>query len=487
MQMVLNNIESVRYFAPELILVGTALFLILYNLITDDRKLLPYFTLAGLAIAFVGTVHLFNQHIDASLFDGMVQLNGFTIFFKFLFLTAAVFTVLFTIAHSRQSVEYYCLLLISTFGMFVLSSASDILMLYVGLETVSISSYLLTAIDKGNRKSSEAGLKYVIYGAMASALMVFGMAYLYGVCGSTSFAVIRDKLMASGMQPVMLMSTVLILAGLGYKIAAVPFHMWCPDVYEGAPTPITAFLSVAPKAAGFAIIIRFFPQTFGPAIGAEKVAMLLAVLSALTMTVGNFGALLQTNLKRLLAYSSIAHAGYILMAVVMISTAGNAAVLLYLAIYLFMNMGAFMVVILVSKAINSEDINDYNGLGARMPYVGVIMAIFLFSLIGLPPLAGFIGKLYIFGEVIRQEWYLLALIGVLNGVVSLYYYARVIKAIFLTQQSRSVSGDPDVYRDALRTPLYPAILLTILALPILVIGLGFYGPLLDIINKALGL
>ena len=484
--MVLNNIESVQYFIPELVLVGMALFLILYNLITGDKKLLPYLTLWGLAVTFICTLPQFNSGADMYLFGGMVHLNGFTVFFKFLFLIAAVFAVLFTIAHSRQSLEYYCLLLISTFGMFVLSASSDILMLYVGLETISISSYLLTAIDKSNRKSSEAGLKYVIYGAMASALMVFGMAYLYGVCGSTSFAVIKDKLISSGLQPVMLISTVLILVGLGYKIAAVPFHMWCPDVYEGAPTPITAFLSVAPKAAGFAIIIRFFPQTFGPAIGADKVAMLLAVLSVLTMTVGNFGALLQTNLKRLLAYSSIAHAGYILMAVVMMSTAGNVAVLLYLAIYLFMNMGAFMVVILVSKAINSEDINDYNGLGARMPYVGVIMAIFLFSLIGLPPLAGFIGKLYIFGEVINQKWYILALIGVLNGVVSLYYYARVIKAMFLSP-IRSQASEMPASSNGVSTPVYPAILLTILALPILVIGLGFYGPLLDIINKALGL
>jgi NADH-quinone oxidoreductase subunit N len=283
----------------------------------------------------------------------------------------------------------------------------------------------------------------------------------------------------------------MVFIGFGYKIAAVPVHMWCPDVYEGAPTEITAFLSVAPKAAGFAILIRFFFNLI-PAIPELSIPnsaqfqgywqTILAIISVLTMTVGNLAALHQTNLKRLLAYSSIAHAGYILMGLVILTSSGMQAIVLYLPIYLFMNMGAFFVVYIIERKTGKVDISEYEGLGWRMPFLGVMMAIFLFSLVGLPPLAGFIGKFYLFAAVIDAHWYKLAVLGVLNGVISLYYYARIVRAMWLKMP------DENCTLNAPRSTLhaFDAILLLIFVIPVLVLGV-WWTPLIQVINKALGI
>ncbi|HLD35119.1 MAG TPA: NADH-quinone oxidoreductase subunit N, partial [Planctomycetota bacterium] len=367
--------------------------------------------------------------------------------------------------------------------------------------------------------SSEAGLKYVIYGAIASGIMIYGMALLYGLYGTISLpeltnAVTNTPKFGAG---ILTLSAALfmVFVGFGYKIAAVPVHMWCPDVYEGAPTEITAFLSVAPKAAGFAIIIRFF---FGmiPAIPELSISnsaqfqgywqTILAVISVLTMTVGNLAALHQTNLKRLLAYSSIAHAGYILMGLVILTTSGIQAIVLYLPIYLFMNMGAFFVVYIIEHRSDHEpllgrserqtgrvDISEYEGLGWRMPFLGVMMAIFLFSLVGLPPLAGFIGKFYLFAAVIDAHWYILAVLGVLNGVVSLYYYARIVRAMWLNVPSdssvipASAFGEtsPSGGQSGIQSVgLFNTILLLIFVIPVLVLGI-WWTPLIQVINKVM--
>ena len=506
----MSNLDSLKYFLPEIVLVGGMLFIILFDLIVGRRKFIPYLMLFVLAVAFFISANMLAAGIDVTLFsagggsasggEGLIRLNGFTIFFKLLFTLVTFLTVLFSISRQKehQGVEYYALLLISTLGLFLLASANDLLMIYLGLEVVSICSYLLVASLKGVLKSSEAGLKYVIYGAVASGIMIYGMAFLYGLFGTTSLveltnAVILTPKVGGG---VFTLSAALfmVFVGFGYKIAVVPVHMWCPDVYEGAPTEITAFLSVAPKAAGFAIIIRFFFNLI-PAIPELRIPnsvefqgywqMIIAIISVLTMTIGNLAALHQTNLKRMLAYSSIAHAGYILMGLVILTTSGMQAMVLYLPIYLFMNMGAFFVVYIIERQTGKVDISEYEGLGWRMPLLGVMMAIFLFSLVGLPPLAGFIGKLYLFAAVISAKWYILAVLGVLNGVVSLYYYARIIRAMWLNVPSIS-SVIPPEQAGIQPIGLFNTILLFIFVIPVLVLGV-WWTPLIQVINKALGI
>jgi NADH-quinone oxidoreductase subunit N len=341
--------------------------------------------------------------------------------------------------------------------MFLMASATDLLMVYLGLELVSMVSYVLAGYRKGDRKATEGALKYVIYGGVASGLMLFGMSYLYGLTGTTSLLELSSRLSRVGAEAglplaatrvALVVAVVFVLAGVGYKVAAVPWHMWCPDVYEGAPTPFTAFLSVGPKAAGFALAIRLFQSAFTePGVAADGLAVAVAgipwpavigVMSAVTMTLGNLTALGQTNLKRLLAYSSIAHAGYALMALSAVSTLGNQAVMIYMLVYLVMNLGAFVVVILVAETTGSESILDYRGLGRRHPVAAVTFTIFLFSLTGIPPFAGFAGKWYLFYAIFQRidgpggGWYaLLALIGALNTAVSLYYYVRIVRAMFI--------------------------------------------------------
>ncbi|MEW6026882.1 MAG: NADH-quinone oxidoreductase subunit N [Planctomycetota bacterium] len=499
----MSNLESLRYFLPELVLAGGVVFIVLFDLVTSFRKAVPYLVLWILAVAFFISANMLSQGVDQSLFsaiggsasggEGLIRLNGFTLFFKLLFIAATFLTVLFSLAREEKhhTIEYYSLLLISTLGLFLLASANDLLMIYLGLETVSICSYLLVASPKGILKSSEAGLKYVIYGAIASGIMIFGMAFLYGLYGTFSLpdlaaAVANTPKFGSG---ILTLSAALfmVFVGFAYKIAAVPVHMWCPDVYEGAPTEITAFLSVAPKAAGFAIIIRFFFTLFtllpGIPNSIEFIGSwqtILAVIAVLTMTIGNLAALHQTNLKRLLAYSSIAHAGYILMGLVILTDSGRQAIVLYLPIYLFMNMGAFFVVHVVERLTSKVDIQEYEGLGWRLPFLGIMMSIFLFSLVGLPPLAGFIGKLYLFAAVINAKCYVLAVLGVMNGVVSLYYYARIVKAMWLK------IPEADSTLSAIRYTLFDTILLIIFVLPVLLLGV-WWTPLVEVINKALGM
>jgi NADH-quinone oxidoreductase subunit N len=379
--------------------------------------------------------------------------------------------------------------------MFLMASAADLLMAYLSLETVSLISYILTGFRRADRRANEAALKYVIYGGVASGVMLYGISLLYGLFGTTrligeggigaQLADVSSRIFmahAFGGQPAaqlaLVVAIVFVLAGVGYKIASVPFHMWCPDVYEGAPTPFTAFLSVGPKAAGFALAIRFFFAAFEQRMpgGAFATAgdlpwpAIVGIISAITMTLGNFTALVQTNLKRMFAYSSIAHAGYLLMGLAAASAAGVQSILVYLAIYVVMNVGAFLVVIAVSRVTGGESISDFRGLGQRAPIAAITLAIFLFSLTGIPPFAGFIGKYLLFAALLSGGgvWaVVLAVIGVLNSAVSLFYYAKVIKAMYF-----------DEVEDQARLPvprLYNG-LLSGLAVLVFVMGL-FWSPL----------
>ena len=440
----LSNIESLLYFSPEILLVIFAAAVILLDLVVKDRESVAvvYLSLIGLVCVFAAVlITHFSFRNPVSLFFGMIRLDEFSTFFKILLLFATAATVLFSLRSeeldARLKGEYYALLLAITLGMFLMASSTNLLMIFISLETVSLTSYILAGFLTHNPRSSEAAFKYITYGAVASGTMLFGLSFLFGMAGSGDLGQISTQLtalLASGeVAPLaVLIAITFVLAGVGYKIASVPFHMWSPDVYEGAPIPITAFLSVASKSAGFALFIRFFYAGFGNTelMQAVNWPFMLAIVSALTMTVGNLAALPQQNVKRLLAYSSIAHGGYLLMGGVLLTSEGIGAILFYLVVYLFMNLGAFYIVVLIANEEGTEMIDGYRGLSSRAPLVAVAMMIFLFSLTGIPPFAGFFGKWLLFAAVIEQGYYWLAFVGLLNSVVSLYYYARIVKAMF---------------------------------------------------------
>lgn len=485
----LSNFESLRYFLPETILTGTILLLVFWDLLLRNKKGLAYIAALGCLLSLWAAVELYGSP-GGWLFRRMIVLDNFSLFFKVVPLVATLLVIWMSVGcREIQKVhtgEYYAILLTSALGMFFMASSSNLLMAYLSLEMVSLTSYILTGFLPHNRRSSEAGLKYLIYGGVASGTMIYGMSWVFGLTGSLDYATINHVLLqGTANRLALFMALVFILAGFGYKIVFVPFHMWSPDVYQGAPTPITAFLSVGSNAAGIAILIRFFfpaisrlgeqgNWSFIP--GVEWPQFLLAV-SMVTMTLGNLSALNQQNLKRLLAYSGIAHAGYILMGLVVLNNEGLQAMLFYIVVYLIMNLGAFLVVIIVANATGKEEIQEYRGLawrGAAVP--AVCMAIFLFSLTGLPPLAGFVGKFFLFAAVIDQQFYLLAVVAIINSVISLYYYARVVKTMFL--------DFPEPGDGKISMGVNNSALLGLLSVLTVFIGI-FWGPLVEYTNYSL--
>ncbi len=485
----LANLESLKFFYPEIILTGTILILVLLDLLLKNKKGLPLFAAVGSLFSLWATLELSGTP-GGWLFYRMIILDNFSLFFKVISLLATLLVIWMSISSHEvrqvQQGEYYTVLLTSTLGMFFMASSSNLLMAYLSLELVSLTSYILTGLLPHNRRSSEAALKYLIYGGVASGSMIYGMSWIFGMTGSLDYARINEVLLggtANGLA--LFVAFVFILAGFGYKAVIVPFHMWSPDVYQGAPTPITAFLSVGSNAAGVAIMIRFFlpaVSRLGDAGGWVSIpgvdwSHFLWIVSMVTMTVGNLCALNQQNLKRLLAYSGIAHAGYILMGLVVLSNDGLIAMLFYVVVYLIMNLGAFLVIMMVSNATGREDLEGYRGLawrGAAVP--AVCMAIFLFSLTGLPPFAGFIGKLLLFAAVIKGQFYILAVVAILNSVISLYYYARIVKTMFLDTPT---PGDGEI---AIAASTFP--LLILLTLPTVVFGL-YWEPLFRYTNQSL--
>ncbi len=485
----LANIESIRYFYPELMLAGTILILVLLDLMVSDKKGLPIFAVAGVLLSLWATLQL-NGTPGGWLFHRMIILDNFSLFFKVISLLAVLLVIWMSVgSHEIRQVhqgEYYTVLLTSALGMFFMASSSNLLMAYMSLELVSITSYILTGMLPHNRRSSEAALKYLIYGGVASGSMIYGMSWIFGLTGSLDYAQINQVLLGgTGNQLALFIALIFILAGFGYKVVIAPFHMWSPDVYLGAPIPITAFLSVGSNAAGVAIMIRFFlpaVSRLGDAgnwilIPGVEWPQVLWIVSIVTMTLGNLCALNQQNVKRLLAYSGIAHAGYILMGLVVMNNDGLIAMLFYIVIYLIMNLGAFLVVMIVSNATGREDIEAYRGLawrGAAVP--AVCMAIFLFSLTGLPPLAGFVGKLLLFAAVIKGQFYILAVVAIMNSVISLYYSARIVKTMFLDFPT---SDDGEV---AMTASVFPLLLL--LAIPTVFFGV-YWEPLIQYTNRSL--
>lgn len=483
----MDNVSSVSFFIPELFLTAAIIVVIIADLVFKKSKqlLVPWLSVISLIIALFLAVSQYQLGIKSLFFD-MIVLDGMAIFFKILVSIATIFVIFFSMPEKNTKAEYYVLLLIVNLGMYLMAAASDILMMLLSLEVVGLASYVLAGFKKNDLKSSESALKYVLFGAASTGIMAYGLSLFYGMTGETNFYAIQ-KFLVSYQPPSLpvFIALILTLAGLGYKIAMVPFHFWVPDVYEGAPTPITAFFSVAPKAAGLALLTRFLTSTIGHQISPYAVdwlqnveinaPLLIAVLSVFTMTLGNLIALKQTNVKRMMAYSSIAHAGYVLMAFVVFNKDGYHAVMFYMFIYMLMNLGAFWMIHLVSQKLGSEEITAYHGLGVRAPLASVAMAIFMFSLTGLPPLAGFIGKFYLFAAIINDQWYWLAVAGVLNSVVSLYYYAGVAKAMFLVKNENV---------EIVEIGTYNKVLLTVLMIPIIIFGV-YWTPIINWTTKSL--
>lgn len=447
-------LDSLKRSLPEAVLtIGLLLVVIVDSTLQRWRHVAGRFlTIVSLAAALGLAVQPAGP--AAAIWKGMLATDPMAAFFKALLIGASLLVVLpFSFRNSRElhglgQGEFHALLLALTLSNVLMAASNDITMLYLSLEMVSVTSYVMVAYLKGDRLSNEASLKYLLFGAVSTGAMLYGLSLLYGMAGTTDLGGIRQFLMTGVTESNRLavyVVALLVMAGFGFKTASVPFHFWCPDAYQGAPTPVTALLSVAPKAAGFAVMVRFFFQGMSvpgadgwaliPIQGLPDAALdwpaILMVVSALTMTVGNVAALTQTNLKRLLAYSSIAHAGYVLMGVVALSPNGARGVMVYLLAYLFMNLGAFLVVTLIHLHDGSFELHDYAGLYQRAPFLTGAMAVFLLSLTGIPPMVGFLGKLYVFAAVIERGYVAFAVIGAVNAAIAAYYYFRILKTMVL--------------------------------------------------------
>lgn len=435
--MVLSNINSLTSYLPELMILVMILIVFLYESFKSYRQYIFTVLSAGM-ISVIILMYLYNPSSNL-LFEGMLVNDSLSIFLKWI-LVISTFSVII-ISKNDNSIlddiksEYYAMLLIILLGMFAMVSATNLLMVYLAIEMVSIPSYIIAGISKNDKESNEAALKYVIYGSFASGIMLFGLSFLYGLTGTTDIYTISNQLTNNENSLLIYLSMIFILVGFGYKISMVPFHYWTPDVYQGAPITVTTFLSVAPKAAGFAILIRFFYSIFvtngAPIIEWTNI---IAIFSALTMTVGNILALKQTNIKRLLAYSSISHVGFMLIALSIVSIDSVTSVLFYLVFYMFMNLSAFFVAIYMSNAYQADNIDDWNGLGLKMPVISIFMVLSLASLAGLPPTSGFIGKVYVLRNLFADQQYLwLGIVAIINTVVSLYYYFNIVKAMYFIE------------------------------------------------------
>ncbi len=439
-------------------------------------------------VVFSGLFVLMQLGWEQSIFSDTIAVDPFAVFFKVVLIIVSLFIVLFSMqsgeieAYRSRIGEYYMLLTGMILGMFLMVSATNLLLMYLAFEMTSISSYILSGFTKESRRSAEASMKFIVFGGVSSGVLLYGISLLCGITGATDIYGVNAALATGIGQPLVLSVAILmIIAGLGFKIAVVPFHFWAPDVYEGAPYTISAFLAIASKIAAFAMLIRFFTVSFIDidSIGITGIwsvlegvnwNLILAVTAALAMIVGNLTALRQDNIKRMLAYSSIAHAGYILMGLVVLSEEGLTAIMIYVMIYLFMNLGAFYVAMLFSDKLGSESIEDFKGLGYRAPLESVSMTIFLVALTGLPPTGGFIAKLYIFGTAISAGWIWLVLIAGVTTVISLFYYIRVVKNLFLVQPKGPV--DPLVYT------MSSKVILIMLLIPVLVLGV-YFTPVLE--------
>ena len=467
-----SSIDStmIRAILPEIGLVVLALIMLLYDLIWQGEKKrnLGWLSAGGLAIIFALTV-IFSRPSDESvqLWGGMLRHDWLSFSFTLLFLFGAAITSLFAMEMKSlgQRGEFYMLLLTSTIGMILMASSADLVMLFLAIETTSIPLYILAGFYIEDNKSTESGFKYFLFGAMTSAVMLYGFSLIYGFTGTTDIYEITEMVISGDVSLTMALGTlILVMVGFGFKISVVPFHFWAPDVYEGAPTPVAGFLSSASKAAGFAVLMRILLTAYSDPTVIPYWVVIIAALSVFSMTLGNAMAIPQKNIKRLLAYSSIAHAGYALIGVAALSELGIASVVFYLIVYVVTNLAAFGIVAAFWRVSGSNEISDYAALSRRNPTLALITMVTFLSLAGMPPLGGFVAKFFVFAAAVKAGLVWLAIIGVLNAIVGLYYYLIVLKVVYLY---RSEDEDQKV---PLTRPYK-------LALSILVIGIIILGTL----------
>jgi NADH-quinone oxidoreductase subunit N len=454
------SLSDFYYLLPEIVLTtGSLIVLIADVMLPRGNRVLPWLTVGVLAATGVALVPFAGVRVEIA--NGLLAVDQFAFFFKVLFLIAAAMTVMMSVRYleieGASPGEYYFLILCSTLGMMIMAGGIDLITMFIGLETMAISFYILAGFIKPNQRSNEAAVKYFLLGAFSLGILLYGMSLMYGLSGTTSLRTMATLFMGQERDPRLMLAVILVVAGMGFKIAAVPFHMWAPDVYEGAPTPVTAFLSVGSKAASFAMLLRIFLEGL-PTMDADW-RVLFEALAIVTMTVGNLAALTQSNLKRMLAYSSIAHAGYLLIGVVAGSTRGVTAMLIYLMVYSFMQLGAFAVIVMLRRRdMIGDELKDLSGLSARHPFAAFAMLVFMLSLGGIPPTAGFMGKLWLFGAAVEAGYVGLAVIGVLNSAVSLYYYIRIVVFMYL---KKDVTGSEPTASPALAATLAIAVAVTI--------------------------
>ncbi len=462
----MNNLDVLVLLAPEIVLTAGALAIIVLGSFWRGGKAYRPLSYLGIAVALAAAVLSFAAAGSAAgLPQGMLVADGFTQFFRVLSTLCAAVVLVMALGREHLGSEFPGLLLLATLGIILTAGGANLVMIYVGIELLSIASYILAGLLREEPRSNEAAIKYFLYGAVASAVMVYGFSFLLGLTGAMDLAGIAEGLSAASgsvasLRWVALPGIVLMMVGFGFKVAAVPFHQWSPDVYEGAPTPVTAFLSVGPKAAGFAVMARVLVVAL-PALQADW-TVLVAALAVVTMTLGNLVALNQTRMKRLLAYSSIAQAGYMLIGLAALSARagldslsnplgnGLLALLVYLAAYLLTNLGAFAVVLAMEDATGSDAIDEYTGLVRRSPWMAAALVFYFLSLVGIPPLACFLGKLFIFGAAVKAGLYWLAAVGVVNSVISLAYYFRVVRMMFFAREGGEA-----------RLPLAPSLAVTL--------------------------
>jgi NADH-quinone oxidoreductase subunit N len=464
----LISVTDLQLIAPELILTVCACVALVMEVLLPYRKskLTAYFSLVGVALALISLIVQWvwiSSSLPVSGFYGMVRIDGLALPFKAIFLISAGLAIAISTRYldveSEQHGEYYSLILFATVGMLFLGCGYDLISLYIGLELMALTFYILVAFTKRQKKSNEAAMKYFLLGAFSSGVLLYGMSLLYGIAGSTNLGEIANAIgqlmpqiqaavdtartsgaepaSIAGLRPMLILAMIALGAGLFFKVAAVPFHMWAPDVYEGAPTSVTAFLSTGSKAASFALFLRIFSEALGDM--RTEWAPLLGIVAAITIMVGNWAAVTQENSKRLLAYSSVSNAGYLLLGIVAHNQYGHTGLIIYLFVYTLMNMGAFGVIIsLRRRGIIGDNVEDLTGLARKAPVMAAMMAIFMLSLGGLPVTGGFIGKYFLFGGLIQRgatdqkNWYYwLAIWAILNTVVSFYYYVRFIKVMYL--------------------------------------------------------
>jgi NADH-quinone oxidoreductase subunit N len=456
---------------PEVLILILAGFVLAFDLIWSENKKrgLGWLTAGGLTLILTVSLIIARPEPNSQLVWGnMLRFDWLGTVFKMLFIFGAAITALFAmeVEDLGKKGEFYILMLVSTVGMCLMASSTNLIMLYLAIETTSIPMYILAGFFRDDDKSTEAGFKYLLFGAMTSAIMLYGFSLLYGFSGTANLQEIALVIQGGTISPLVLAaSLLLILIGFSFKISAVPFHFWAPDVYEGAPTPVSGFLSTGSKAAGFAVLIRVLTVAF-PAISGNW-QVIIAIMATASMTIGNLIALTQKNIKRLLAYSSIAHAGYILIGVSAGSEFGLASVILYLVVYLLTNLAAFGIISVVNKTIGSDQINDYSGLSRRSPGLALAMLVAFLSLAGMPPFGGFIAKTLLFAAAVKAEMIWLAWVGIINAIIGVYYYLVVLKVVYLYRSE----GD----EVPLKLTRPQVIALTVLCFGILVIG-AFFAP-----------